>query len=49
MKKILITLLLCAPLLLGAQTKIKETAGPKSVLLTLERTYSLLSKQPCHF
>lgn len=40
MKKILITLLFCAPLLLSAQTKIKETAVPKSVLLTLERTYS---------
>lgn len=40
MKKILITLLFCAPILLCAQTKIKETAVPKSVLLTLERTYS---------
>ncbi len=31
--------MLCLPLLAGAQTKIKETAVPKSVLLTLEKTY----------
>lgn len=39
MKKILITLLLCLPFLASAQTKIKDTDVPKSVLLTLEKTY----------
>ena len=39
MKKILFVALFCLPLMLMGQTKIKETAVPKSVLLTLERTY----------
>lgn len=39
MKKILLIALLCLPLLTMAQTKIKETAVPQSVLLTLEKTY----------
>lgn len=39
MKKIALMLLLVLPLVAGAQTKIKETAVPKSVLLALEKTY----------
>ncbi|MDY5968930.1 MAG: hypothetical protein SPJ13_02790 [Bacteroidales bacterium] len=39
MKKTLIALLMCLPLLTGAQQKIKETDVPRSVLLSLERTY----------
>ena len=30
---------MCIPIMVGAQTKIKETDVPKSVLLTLEKTY----------
>lgn len=41
MKKFLLAIFLCLPLLVMAQgNKIKETAVPQSVLLTLERTYS---------
>ena len=39
MKKILIMLVVLLPLMAGAQTKIKETAVPRSVLLALEQTY----------
>ena len=39
MKKIVIMLLMVLPLIAGAQTKIKETAVPRSVLLALEKTY----------
>ena len=39
MKKILIALMVLLPLLAAAQTKIKETAVPRSVLLALEKTY----------
>ena len=39
MKKLLIAMLMLLPLLAGAQTKIKETAVPRSVLLALEKTY----------
>ena len=39
MKKIVLIALLALPLLAGAQTKIKETAVPRSVLLALEKTY----------
>ena len=39
MKKIFIVLLMALPIVAGAQTKIKETAVPRSVLLTLEKTY----------
>lgn len=39
MKKIFLVILMCLPLLMEAQTKIKETDVPKSVLLTLEKTY----------
>lgn len=39
MKKILLIALFCLPMLAMAQTKIKETAVPQSVLLTLEKTY----------
>ena len=39
MKKIIIALLMVLPLVAGAQTKIKETAVPRSVLLALEKTY----------
>lgn len=39
MKKILVILAVILPLMAGAQTKIKETAVPRSVLLTLEKTY----------
>ena len=39
MKKIIIALLMVLPLVAGAQTKIKETAVPRSVLLALENTY----------
>ncbi len=39
MKKILPLLLIGLPLIVGAQTKIKETDVPKSVLLSLEKTY----------
>ncbi len=39
MKKIVLIALMVLPLMAGAQTKIKETAVPKSVLLSLEKTY----------
>ena len=39
MKKIVLLALMVLPLLAGAQTKIKETAVPRSVLLALEKTY----------
>ena len=39
MKKILLIALLCLPFIAGAQTKIKETEVPKSVLLALEKKY----------
>ncbi len=39
MKKILIVMAMLLPLMVGAQTKIKETAVPRSVLLALEKTY----------
>lgn len=39
MKKIVLVLLAVLPLMAGAQTKIKETAVPRSVLLALEKTY----------
>lgn len=39
MKKYLLLSLLCLPFMLAAQTKVKETDVPKSVLLTLEKTY----------
>lgn len=39
MKKIFFALLVCLPFLVGAQTKIKETSVPQSVLLALEKTY----------
>ncbi|MBQ9418711.1 MAG: hypothetical protein IJU19_09055 [Bacteroidales bacterium] len=39
MRKIVLALLLMLPMIAGAQTKIKETAVPRSVLLALERTY----------
>lgn len=39
MKKIILFLLLVAPLLTMAQTKIKETQVPKSVLISLEKKY----------
>ncbi len=39
MKKIFLMLLMVLPLVAGAQTKIKETAVPRSVLLALEKTY----------
>ncbi len=39
MKKIFVIMLAALPLMVGAQTKIKETAVPRSVLLTLEKTY----------
>lgn len=39
MRKIVLMLLLVFPLVAGAQTKIKETAVPRSVLLALDRTY----------
>lgn len=39
MKKIVLVLLAVLPLVAGAQTKIKETAVPRSVLLALEKTY----------
>lgn len=39
MKKIVLLVLMVLPLLAGAQTKIKETAVPRSVLLALEKTY----------
>ncbi len=39
MKKILLFLLIGLPLFTIAQTKIKETDVPKSVLLSLEKTY----------
>ncbi len=39
MKKILIAMLMLLPVVAGAQTKIKETAVPRSVLLALEKTY----------
>lgn len=39
MKKILTILLIALPLMAGAQTKVKETAVPRSVILALEKTY----------
>lgn len=39
MKKIFLVALLCLPMLAMAQNKVKETDVPKSVLLTLEKTY----------
>lgn len=39
MKKIVLMIALVLPLVINAQTKIKETAVPKSVLLALEKTY----------
>lgn len=39
MKKIVFALVMLLPLVAGAQTKIKETAVPRSVLLALEKTY----------
>ena len=39
MKKIVFLILVALPLIAGAQTKIKETAVPRSVLLALENTY----------
>lgn len=39
MRKIVLVLLAVLPLMAGAQTKIKETAVPRSVLLALEKTY----------
>ena len=39
MKKIFILMFLALPLMASAQTKVKETAVPRSVLLTLEKTY----------
>ena len=39
MKKIVFALVMLLPLMVGAQTKIKETAVPRSVLLSLEKTY----------
>ena len=39
MKKIVLIMLMVLPLMAGAQTKIKETAVPRSVLLALEKTY----------
>lgn len=39
MKKLVFALAMLLPLMVGAQTKIKETAVPRSVLLSLEKTY----------
>ena len=39
MKKIFLVALMCLPILVAAQTKVKETAVPKSVLITLSKTY----------
>ena len=39
MKRFILIALMCLPMLLSAQTKIKETDVPKSVLLSLEKTY----------
>ncbi|MBR4176447.1 MAG: hypothetical protein IKQ53_03490 [Bacteroidales bacterium] len=39
MKRFLLIALMCLPLLAMAQTKVKETDVPKSVLLSLEKTY----------
>ena len=39
MKRLLLTVMLCLPLIAGAQTKVKETEVPKSVLITLAKTY----------
>lgn len=39
MKRLIVAFLLALPLLAGAQTKVKETAVPQSVLLALEKTY----------
>ena len=39
MKKYLLLALICLPLMVGAQTKVKETEVPKSVLITLAKTY----------
>lgn len=39
MKKIVFALAMLLPLMAGAQTKIKETAVPRSVLISLEKTY----------
>lgn len=39
MKRLLVALLVALPLMASAQTKIKETAVPQSVLLALDKTY----------
>ena len=39
MKKVLFALLFCLPIVASAQTKVKETSVPQSVLLALEKTY----------
>lgn len=39
MKKFVLLALLCLPLMVGAQTKIKETQVPKSVILALQKKY----------
>lgn len=39
MKKLLLVALMAMPFVLSAQTKVKETAVPKSVLITLSKTY----------
>ena len=39
MKKTILAAMLLLPLAVGAQTKVKETAVPRSVLLALEKTY----------
>ena len=39
MKRLVFLIVLCLPFFVSAQTKIKETDVPKSVLLSLEKTY----------
>lgn len=39
MKKIFLLALICLPFMVNAQTKVKETDVPQSVLLALEKTY----------
>lgn len=39
MKKLILIAMLVLPLIAGAQTKVKETEVPKSVLITLAKTY----------
>ena len=39
MKKIALVLAMLLPLVAAAQTKVKETAVPRSVILALEKTY----------